>query len=265
MPLKTKTEVKAAIISHSACAAFRNRVHLTKADLVKWCLKSVMRGGSRRERIDTNYLMDNPPKPLLKLNQESRVKIRSKIRYATLKSNAIKCSFSKSFLSFRSSTLNSTLCFTLWCAAVCEPLFVVQLRELAEEFDVQYWVVSFTGYSGARQARDDISAFVAACVSIHQLPFCGFRLTKTPIGPQGKAAIVPELRIQLFVDDRADIVNEVKRTGIQVHLATGDSTVWINDLLAFFRSNNVNSIRAIVATPLQKHQFSKEPPGRRGY
>ena len=39
MPLKTKTEVKAAIISHSACAAFRNRVHLTKADLVKWCFR----------------------------------------------------------------------------------------------------------------------------------------------------------------------------------------------------------------------------------
>ena len=39
MPLKTKPEVKAALLNHSACAAFRNRVHLTKADLVKWCFR----------------------------------------------------------------------------------------------------------------------------------------------------------------------------------------------------------------------------------
>ena len=93
------------------------------------------------------------------------------------------------------------------------PLFVTQLKELAEEFGVQYWVVSFTGYSGARSARDDISAFVAACVSIHRIPFCGFRVTKAPIGPQGKAAVVPELNIQLFVDDRFDVVNELKELG----------------------------------------------------
>ena len=94
------------------------------------------------------------------------------------------------------------------------PLLVLQLRELAEDYNIQYWVVSFTGHSGARQAKQDISTFVAACVSIHGLPFCGFRITKAPIGPWGKAAIVPELGIQLFVDDRPDIVNEVKRTGI---------------------------------------------------
>ena len=145
------------------------------------------------------------------------------------------------------------------------PLFVVQLRELAQDYDVQFWVVSFTGYSGARQAKDDISTFVAACVSIHQLPFCGYRITKSPIGPNGKAAIIPDLRIQIFVDDRADIVNEIKRTGIQVHLATGESTVWVNDLLAFFKRNDVNQVRTIVATPLRPDQFSKEPPGRRGY
>ena len=68
------------------------------------------------------------------------------------------------------------------------PLFVTQLKEFAEEFNVQYWVVSFTGYSGSYQAKEDISTFVAACVSIHHLPFCGFRITKTPIGVQGKAA-----------------------------------------------------------------------------
>ena len=145
------------------------------------------------------------------------------------------------------------------------PLFVTQLRDLAQGYDVQFWVVSFTGYSGARQAREDISTFVAACVSLHQLPFCGYRITKSPIGPNGKAAIIPDLRIQIFVDDRADIVNEVRRTGIQVHLATGESTIWANDLLAFFQRNDLNQVRTIVATPLRPDQFSKEPPGRRGY
>ena len=56
------------------------------------------------------------------------------------------------------------------------PLFVLQLRELAEEFDIQYWVVSFTGWSGAQAAKEDISEFVATCVSVHGLPFCGFRV-----------------------------------------------------------------------------------------
>ena len=145
------------------------------------------------------------------------------------------------------------------------PLLVLQLRELAEDYNIQYWVVSFTGHSGARQAKQDISTFVAACVSIHGLPFCGFRITKAPIGPWGKAAIVPELGIQLFVDDRPDIVNEVKRTGIFTHLATGRSTSWTNDLLRFFQQEDRGRAQNLVATPLRKDQFSKEPPGRRGY
>ena len=109
------------------------------------------------------------------------------------------------------------------------------------------------------------ASFVAACVSIHGLPFCGFRITKAPIGPWGKAAIVPELGIQLFVDDRPDIVNEVKRTGIFTHLATGRSTSWTNDLLRFFQQEDRGRAQNLVATPLRKDQFSKEPPGRRGY
>ena len=145
------------------------------------------------------------------------------------------------------------------------PLLVLQLRELAEDFNIQYWVVSFTGHSGARQAKQDISTFVAACVSLHGLPFCGLRITKAPMGPWGKAAIVPELGIQLFVDDRSDIVNEVKRTGIFTHLATGKSTSWANDLLNFFQREDRGRTQNLVATPLRKDQFSKEPPGRRGY
>ncbi len=123
------------------------------------------------------------------------------------------------------------------------PLFVTQLRELAEEFGIQYRVVSFTGWSGAQAARDDISTFVAVCVSVHGLPFCGFRVTKAPIGFQGKAAIIPELYIQIFVDDRSDVINEVKKTGAITFLANGQSTVWANELLHYFTTHDRDDSR----------------------
>ncbi len=70
------------------------------------------------------------------------------------------------------------------------PLFIPQLRELAEEFRVQYWVVSFTGWSRANSAREDISTFVAAWVSIHGLPFCGFRVAKSLQDLRGNISIL---------------------------------------------------------------------------
>ena len=144
------------------------------------------------------------------------------------------------------------------------PLFALQLKEIAETYNVQYWVVSFTGYASAETAREEITEFVAWCVSVCGLPFSGFRITKSPIGQWGKASVLPDLNIQVFIDDRGDVCNEVKKTGIRVLQADGHTGHWTFDLLQLFRDHGP-TIARIIPRNLEKHEFSIEPPGRRGY
>ena len=74
-------------------------------------------------------------------------------------------------------------------------------------------IVSFGGFQGCERAEWEVERFIAHCYADEGLPFVGYNITKAPIGEQGKAAAIPELECCIFVDDRSDILNEIRRTG----------------------------------------------------
>lgn len=93
------------------------------------------------------------------------------------------------------------------------PLFVQQLTDLTTQYPIQFVVVSFSGYAGADRTEWEVERFIAYCHTTHRIPFSGYSSAKSPIGEQGKAATIPDLDVRIFVDDRADVRNEVGRTG----------------------------------------------------
>ena len=141
------------------------------------------------------------------------------------------------------------------------PLFAQQLREISEDNPVQFVIVSFSGWTGLDRALWEIERFVAHCYTDLQLPFVGLQITKSPIGLQGKAATLPSLDCCIFIDDRNDICNEIRRTGCRAILATGTDS-WLHDLSRLLRTTPVEVVKTWVARRLPKEQYSQEPPGR---
>ena len=68
------------------------------------------------------------------------------------------------------------------------PLFAQQLREISQDYPVQFVIVSFSGWTGLDRTQWEVERFVAHCYTDLQLPFVGLQITKSPIGLQGKAA-----------------------------------------------------------------------------
>ena len=141
------------------------------------------------------------------------------------------------------------------------PLFVQQLREISEDNPVQFAIVSFSGFGGADRAQWEIERFVAYCYTDQQLPFVGLQVTKSPIGLQGKAASIPSLDCCIFIDDRNDICNEIRRTGCRAILATGSDS-WLHDLSRLLRTTPAEVVKTWKAQRLPKEKYSQEPPGR---
>ena len=141
------------------------------------------------------------------------------------------------------------------------PLFIQQLREISQDYPVQFVIVSFSGWTGLDRTQWEIERFVAYCYTDLQLPFVGLQVTKSPIGLQGKAATLPALDCCIFIDDRSDICNEIRRTGCRAILATGSDS-WLHDLSRLLRNNKVEVIKTWAARRLPKEQYSQEPPGR---
>ena len=141
------------------------------------------------------------------------------------------------------------------------PLFAQQLREISQEYPVQFVIVSFSGWTGLDRTQWEVERFVAHCYTDLQLPFVGLQVTKSPIGLQGKAASLPALDCCIFIDDRNDICNEIRRTGCRAILATGSDS-WLHDLSTLLRNNRIEVIKTWAARRLPKEQYSQEPPGR---
>ena len=141
------------------------------------------------------------------------------------------------------------------------PLFAQQLREISEDYPVQFVIVSFSGWTGLDRTQWEVERFVAHCYTDLNLPFVGIQITKAPIGLQGKAASLPAINCCIFVDDRNDICNEIRRTGCRAILATGSDS-WLYDLSTLLRNNRVEVIKTWAARRLPKEQYSQEPPGR---
>ena len=141
------------------------------------------------------------------------------------------------------------------------PLFAQQLREISEDYPVQFVIVSFSGWTGLDRTQWEVERFVAHCYTDLNLPFVGIQITKAPIGLQGKAASIPAINCCIFVDDRNDICNEIRRTGCRAILATGGDS-WLFDLSTLLRNNSVATVRTWAARTLPKEQYSQEPPGR---
>lgn len=141
------------------------------------------------------------------------------------------------------------------------PLFVQPLRDISEEHPVQFAIVSFSGYQGCDRTQWEVERFVAHCYTDEGLPFVGYQITKAPIGTQGKAAAILELECCIFVDDRSDICNEIRRTGCRAILATGTDS-WLHELSRLLRSNPIDVVRNWRAQRLPRERYSQEPPGR---
>ena len=141
------------------------------------------------------------------------------------------------------------------------PLFAQQLREISEDYPVQFVIVSFSGWTGLDRTQWEVERFVAHCYTDLNLPFVGIQITKAPIGLQGKAASIPAINCCIFIDDRNDICNEIRRTGCRAILATGSDS-WLYDLSTLLRNNSVATIKTWAARKLPKEQYSQEPPGR---
>ena len=144
------------------------------------------------------------------------------------------------------------------------PLFAQQLKDLSSDYPVQFIIISFSGFQGVEQTEWEISNFTAYCNETLGVPFVGYLITKAPLGDQGKAIALSDFEVAVFIDDRGDILNEVRRTGCKVFQATG-SDRWVRELNDYLRSNSQNDydvIRRRIATPLRREQYSVEPPGR---
>lgn len=89
-------------------------------------------------------------------------------------------------------------------------------------------IISFTG-SGDRydSAYHEIDTFRDQCRAAGCSLGGGFYLVNEKTGRGGKAELVSRLRIRSFIDDRADICNEIRRTGCYV--MTLDRRDWIHD------------------------------------
>ena len=134
------------------------------------------------------------------------------------------------------------------------PLFI-------QQHPVQFVIVSFSGWTGSDRAQWEIERFVAYCYTDLQLPFVGLQVTKSPIGLQGKAATLPSLDCCIFIDDRNDICNEIRRTGCRAILATGSDS-WLHDLSRLLRTTPIEVVKTWAARRLPKEQYSQEQPGR---
>jgi len=141
------------------------------------------------------------------------------------------------------------------------PLFAQQLREISQDYPVQFVIVSFSGWTGLERTQWEVERFVAHCYTDLNLPFVGLQVTKSPIGLQGKAASLRALDCCIFIDDRNDICNEIRRTGCRAILATGTDS-WLHDLSTLLRNNSKEVIKTWAARRLPKEQYSQEPPGR---
>ena len=73
------------------------------------------------------------------------------------------------------------------------PLFAQQLREISQDYPVQFVIVSFSGWTGLDRTQWEVERFVAHCYTDLNLPFVRLQITKSPIGLQGKAASLPAL------------------------------------------------------------------------
>ena len=141
------------------------------------------------------------------------------------------------------------------------PLFAQQLREISQDYPVQFVIASFSGWTGLDRTQWEVERFVAHCYTDLNLPFVGLQVTKSPIGLQGKAASLPALDCCIFIDDRNDICNEIRRTGCRAILATGTDS-WLHDLSTLLRNNSKEVIKTWAARRLPKEQYSQEQPGR---
>ena len=141
------------------------------------------------------------------------------------------------------------------------PLFAQQLREISQDYPVQFVIVSFSGWTGLERTQWEVERFVAHCYTDLNLPFVGLQITKSPIGLQGKAATLPAIDCCIFIDDRNDICNEIRRTGCRAILATGTDS-WLHDLSTLLRNNSKAVIKTWASRRLPKEQYSQEPPGR---
>lgn len=99
---------------------------------------------------------------------------------------------------------------------------------------------------------------------MRNLPFWGYGITKAPIGQQGKAVILSDLDVSIFIDDRGDIRNECSRTGCITIAANGETDLyWVRELRYSF--TELVGFRAQPLRGEQPIQLFKPPPGRHGF
>ena len=97
-----------------------------------------------------------------------------------------------------------------------------------EALPARVTIISFTS-AGDRHdsACQEIDTFRDQCRASGCQLGGGFYLVNEKTGRGGKAELVRRLRIRAFIDDRADICNEIRRTGCYV--MTFDRQDWVHD------------------------------------